>query len=115
MFKSAEIIALAAQKKLLVAESELNRHAIAQELKQIRSATAGVADLIQPGRGRMLLLAPLAGFVLGSGGKPWKGLLKKIVIGWQLFRVAKRLMGALSTRGRGENKMEPPADPAALR
>jgi len=98
-----------------VAESELNRHAIAEEIKQLRSATSGVAGFIQPGRGKMLLLAPLAGFMLGSGGKPWKGLVKKVVIGWQLFRVVKRLAGALSTRLAGQNKPPPPSDPAALR
>ncbi len=108
MLNTAEIKELSAQKRLLVAESELNRHALKNEFGRLRSAAGNLPDLLQPGRSSMLLLAPLAGFVMSSVGKPFKGLLKKAVVAWQLFRVVKRLLSALSTRTPAVEESNPP-------
>jgi hypothetical protein len=91
MLNTAELKALAAQKRLLVAESELNRYALKNEFARLRASTSQLQGVLQPGRSALLLLAPLAGFFLSSDRRPWKGLIKKIVVGWQLFGVVKRL------------------------
>jgi hypothetical protein len=98
MFNPAEIKEFAAQKQLLVAESELNRHAVRNEFARLQSAASDLSGILRPGRSSMMLLAPLAGFVMSSGGARWKGWARKLVVCWQLFRVGKRLLGALASR-----------------
>jgi hypothetical protein len=109
MLNTAEIKALGAQKRLLVAESELNRHALKNELAQLRASASQLQGAL-PGRSALFFLAPLAGFFLSSDRRPWKGLIKKIVAGWQLFGVAKRLWAKLIPPDREikEGRSSPP-------
>lgn len=112
MFNTAEIKELAAQKRLLVAESDLNRHALKNEFGRLRSAAGSASGLVQPGGSTMLLLAPLAGYVMSSAGKPFKGLLQKLTLAWQLFRVVKRVLSALSSPPSQVERRGPSTPPA---
>jgi hypothetical protein len=67
VFGRAELEKLAREKQALVAESELNRLLLRAELQHLRAATAWVSEAArwpQKTGPLLLLLAPLAGFVL---------------------------------------------------
>jgi hypothetical protein len=103
VFGRQELEKLAAQKQALLVESSVNRLALQAELQNLRSATAwlkpltGGAGELAP---RLLLLAPIAGFLLarlsrGSGSwlsraataAKWAGPLYGL---WKRFAAARR-------------------------
>lgn len=88
MFDPAGIDDLARRKRLLAAESDLNRQALRLEFCQVRTSLAGVTELMESGRSlwRVLLVAaPVAGLIVSRKHAKWKGLLNAALAGWQVF------------------------------
>jgi len=70
------------QKKALLLESSLNRRGLQAECQNLRSATAWVGEVAQVSRGLsplLLVLAPLAGFLLARGSRQPDSWLSRIV------------------------------------
>lgn len=89
MFNAAEIEQLSARKRLLAAESDLNRQALRMELGQFRASVAKVEKVIRFGRSAypvVLAASPLAGYFFASKAGPTKSILKSALWGWQLVR-----------------------------
>jgi hypothetical protein len=89
MFNPTEVEELAARKRLLAAESELNRQALKYELGRLRASAAKVEQVFRFGRSAypvVLATAPLAGYFLASRTGPATRILKSAVWGWQLVR-----------------------------
>ncbi len=80
---------LASRKRLLVAECEAHRRAFSLELAQLQSSTAALAQPVKSAMSvsrLLVLIAPVAGFVLGRRKGRSGGWLKMGLLGWQLFR-----------------------------
>src|ERR1051326_1238064 len=93
MFNSAEIEELAARKRLLAAESDLNRQALRAELERVRAWVAKVEKFVRFGRSAypvVLAASPLAGYFFSSKAGPAKSILNSAVWGWQIIRRLKR-------------------------
>jgi hypothetical protein len=77
-----ELDKLNLHKQSLLLESSLNRLALQAELQNLRSATAWVSEVTHASRGLsplLLLLAPLAGFLLARGSRQSDSWLSRIV------------------------------------
>jgi hypothetical protein len=87
MFNPTEVVELAARKRLLAAESDLNRQALKLELSRLRSSAAKVEQVFRFGKSTLVLAtAPLAGFFLAGKAGPAAKILKSAVWGWQVVR-----------------------------
>ncbi len=72
MFGREELDKLSVQKQALLLESSLNRLALQAEIQSLRSATSWAGDATRASRQfapLLLLLAPVAGFLLGRRGR----------------------------------------------
>jgi hypothetical protein len=102
MLRTAEVNELAARKKLLVMESELNRQALQHETVRIqqnlgrwKENTLGAGRTAYPW---LLAAAPVAGwFVTRKAGRV-TGFISKAIIGWRLIRRFMPLLSALRTK-----------------
>jgi hypothetical protein len=89
MFNAAEIEELAARKRLLATESDLNRQALRMEMERVRASAAKVEKIFRFGRSAypvVLAASPLAGYFFASKAGPAKGILKSALWGWQIVR-----------------------------
>jgi len=94
MFNPAEVEELAARKRLLVAESDLNREALKLELSRLRASAAKVEQVFSIGKSAyplVLATAPLAGYFFASKKGPVTNIFKSAVWGWQVVRKLKPL------------------------
>ncbi len=94
MFETARVKELAARKRLLVAESEVNRRLLAVELSRLQPAVEQAEQAFSYGRvvsPLVLTVAAVAGGFLLTKGKSLKGLTAKALVGWQLFKRLKPL------------------------
>lgn len=81
MLGRKELDKLNLQKQALLLESGLNRLAFQAEFQSLRSATAWVSEVTQASRGLsplLLVLAPLAGFLLARGSRQSDSWLSRI-------------------------------------
>ena len=106
MRNAEELSELAARKKLLVMESELNRQALQHETAQIQETLARWKNNTL-GAGRtaypwLLAAAPVAGWFVTKKAGRVTGFISKALIGWRLIRRVMPLMSALSSKGRPE-------------
>ena len=120
MFNASEMRELAGRKRLLVAESELNRQALKLEVYHVQASLAGVTGWLQSGRSvwrGLAVAAPLASLMFARKNGTWRGLLKATLAGWQMFKRFRPLWAAFK-QGRkageqieGRSKTpEPPED-----
>ena len=89
MFNAAEVEELAERKRLLAAESELNRQALLSELSRMRASAEKIERVFRLGKSAyplVLATAPLAGYFLASKTGPVTKILKSAVWGWQLVQ-----------------------------
>jgi hypothetical protein len=89
MFNAAEVEELAARKRLLAAESDLNRQALLSELSRFRASADKIERVFRFGKSAyplVLATAPLAGYFLASKTGPVTKILKSAVWGWQLVQ-----------------------------
>jgi hypothetical protein len=94
VFETARVKELAARKRLLVAESEVNRRLLAVELARLQPAVAQAEKAASIGRAVspiLLTVAAVAGGFLLTKGNSLKGLGAKALVGWQLFKRLKPL------------------------
>lgn len=111
MFDAAEIDELARRKRLLLAESELNRQALKVEWCEIQTSLAGVTGIVQTGSSvwRLLALAtPLASLFVSRRSGKWSSLLKAALAGWQVFNRIQPLWAALKPRREPAPADDPP-------
>src|SRR5262249_35710362 len=109
MFNSAEIEELTSKKRLLAAESDLNRQELMLELSRMRGSAAKFEKVVRFGRTAypaMLVAAPLAGYFFANKAGPAKNILKSAVWGWQLIQRLKPLWD--SWRDSKSSDEEPP-------
>lgn len=81
MFGRTELNRLDLRKQALVLESDLNRFALQAEFRNLHSATTWVGELTQKSRGfapLLLVLAPLAGFLLSRGSRQAHSWLSRV-------------------------------------
>lgn len=89
MFNPAEIEELASRKRLLAAESDLNRQALRLELERWQASLTKLEKVVRFGRSAypvVLAASPLAGYFFTSKAGPVRSILKSAVWGWQLVR-----------------------------
>jgi hypothetical protein len=89
MFNPAEVEELAARKRLLAVESDLNRQALMSELSRLRASAEKVERVFRFGKSAYplaLATAPLAGYFLSSKAGPVTKILKSAVWGWQVVQ-----------------------------
>ena len=89
MFQTARVKELASRKRLLVAESELNRQLLAVELMRLRPTMDQARNALNYGRALSPLLLTVGGIAAGlllTKGDSLKSLLAKVLISWQLFK-----------------------------
>ena len=82
MLGRKELDKLNLQKQALLLESSLNRLALQAEFRNLRSATAWVSEVTRASRGLsplLLLLAPVAGFLLARGSRQSDSWLGRVV------------------------------------
>ena len=120
MSNSSGIKELARRKRLLIAESELNRQALKLEFYHVQASLAGVTGLLQTGRSLwrgLAVAAPLASLMVARKNGTWRGLLKATLAGWQMFKRFQPLWAAFKKgRAAGERMQEgvkPPEPPEA--
>jgi len=92
MFNPTEVEELAARKRLLAAESDLNRQALKLELSRLRASAAKVEQVFRFGKSAypvVLATAPLAGYFFASKAGAAAKILKSAVWGWQVVRKLK--------------------------
>jgi hypothetical protein len=85
----AEMNELAARKRLLAIESELNRQALRHETAHIRQSLGRWKEILGTGRTAyplVLAAAPLAGLFVSRKTGRWAGLITKALIGYRLAR-----------------------------
>src|SRR6266850_4864035 len=113
MFNPAEVEELAARKRLLAAESDLNRQALMSELSQLRASAEKVERVFRIGKSAyplVLATAPLAGYFLASKTGPATKILKSAIWGWQVVQRLKPFWDKWR-----ESKSEPnPPEPEIL-
>ena len=116
VFGRKELDKLNLQKQALLVESSLNRVALQAEIRSLRSATSWVREATSVSRelGPLLvLLAPLAGFLVARGARRVAFLARPGRHGGQVDRTALRLWKSFSS-GRNERRPgSPPPDPDA--
>jgi hypothetical protein len=96
MFDSAALKELAARKRLLVLESELNRQAVEAELRHLRGSLTGMALAMKSGRillRVLLLAAPVAGLVASRKQGRWGRLIRAALAGWRLWKQVETFRG----------------------
>ena len=89
MFNPAEVEELAARKRLLAAESDLNRQALMLEFSHLRASAAKVEKVFRFGTSAypiVLATAPLAGYFFASKAGPVSKIFKSAVWGWQVVQ-----------------------------
>src|SRR5712675_3486606 len=89
MFNPTEVEELAARKRLLAAESDLNRQALMGELSRLRASVEKVERIFRLGKSTypiVLATAPLAGYFLASKTGPVTKILKSAIWGWQVVQ-----------------------------
>jgi hypothetical protein len=82
MLGRKEIDKLNLHKQSLLLESSLNRLALQAECRNLRSATAWVSEVSHASRGLsplLLLLTPVAGFLLARGSRQLDPWLRRLV------------------------------------
>ena len=104
------------RKRLLVAESDLNRQALQVELHHIRTSFTRVSGIVRSGRSltrALLMAAPLATMLVSRrrGRQAQRnGLFKKMLAGYQMFRRFQPLWAAFKAgRKAGEATSRPEA------
>jgi len=114
MFEPAEVEELAARKRLLVAESDLNREALKLEFSRVRASTAKVEQIFRFGKSTypiVLATAPIAGYFLAGKAGAATRILKSAVWGWQVVQRLKPLWD----KWRQSKSAEPkPPEPESL-
>jgi len=112
MFNPAEVEELAARKRLLAAESDLNRQALMSELSQLRASAEKVERVFRIGKSAyplVLATAPLAGYFLASKTGPATKILKSAIWGWQVVQRLKPFWDKWR-----QSKSEPNPEPEIL-
>jgi len=112
MFDAAEMNELAARKRLLTSESELNRQTLRLEFSRMRAYVAGVTDWVHSGRSvwRVLALAaPLAGLLGFRKNGKWRALARAALTGWQVFQRFQPIWTAFRAGLQAGQKRHPPA------
>jgi hypothetical protein len=117
VFEAAQLRELAARKRLLVAESELNRHLLAIELARIRPFAARIEAISRFGRSVPLILAAAlavaGGFFLAKPNS-LRGLISKALIAWQFFNRLKPIWKRWqSRRGKPPPEARSEAEPVS--
>ena len=109
MFGGRELDKLHLQKQALLLESGLNRFALQAEFRNLRSATTWVGGVAKASRGLtplLLLLAPLAGFLLARRSRQSRSWLSRVgaVAKWviPLYRLWKRFSANREQANAGE-------------
>ena len=103
MFGRRELAKLALERQALVAESGLHRLTFQVELQNLRAATAWVSEASrwpQKAGPLLLLLAPLAGFLMAKGSRRPDSWLNKLAVAakwigplytlWKSFSASRR-------------------------
>jgi hypothetical protein len=103
MLGRKELAILDQQKQALLLESGLNRAALQTEVQSLRSATAWVSKVTSASRGMaplLVVLAPLAGFLLARGSRRSHSWLSRMMAlakwGVPVYRLWKRFSGRQS-------------------
>ncbi len=106
MDRGQTVVSLQARKQALLLESRLNRLALQAEWQDLRAATGWVADAAQACRTVkpwLLLLAPVAGVLLGRGFLRSNGLLSRLV---GLFKLIRPLLAVWKTLAGTERRVD---------
>ena len=106
MLDPAAIGALAVRKRLLVEESEAHRRAFPLEVAQLESDATALAQPVKSVLSvsrLMVVVASIAGFLLGRRKGRSGGWLKKGLLGWQLVSRFQPLWAQLRNRSRHSN------------
>ena len=101
MSDTARIEDLATRKRLLVAECEAHRQELKLEFAELESAAAATLAPLQSmfSISRLaLMVAPLAGFMLGRGKRGIGGWMKMALVGWQAFKRVQPLLARFRRR-----------------
>ena len=100
MSKTSAVKELDVRRRLLVAESEVNRPALQIHCSEIQTALSGVSRFIQRGRAisPLLIAGGVVAGVLVARKKPSRGLLGKALAGWQLLQTVKPIWAAFAAR-----------------
>jgi hypothetical protein len=109
VFNTTEIAELTARKRLLTAESELNRQALAMEMSRVRGSFAKSGEAFSVGKSAypiLMVAAPLAGFFMSRGGG-FRGLFDKVLRGWELFQMVKPLWERFRQKSQSEDPSRP--------
>jgi len=106
MLHTTEVDELAARKKLLVMESELNRQALQHETARIQENLARWKEnTLGAGRAAypwLLAAAPVAGWLVTRKAGRVTGFISKALIGWRLIKRFMPLVSVLRTKGPSE-------------
>ena len=89
MLNTSEVNELAARKRLLAMESELNRQALLHEAAHIQQTVARWKEHLGTGRAAypfLMAAAPVAGWFVSRKAGRWAGLMSKALLGWRLAR-----------------------------
>ena len=111
MLGRQELDKLHLQKQSLLLESSLNRLALQAECRNLRSATAWVSEVSHASRGLsplLLLLTPVAGFLLARGSRQLDPWLRRLV-------AAARWIGPLYRLWKGFSASREPQSEAGQR
>ena len=106
MLDSATVEALAVRKRLLVEECEAHRRAFALEVAQLQSDATALAQPVKSALSvsrLLVVVASLAGFLLGRRKGRSGGWFKKGLFGWQLLSRFQPLWAQLRNRPRHSN------------
>jgi hypothetical protein len=106
---------LAARKRLLVAESEMNRRTLQVHCAEVEAAITGVGRFVQKGRTFLPILGVVglvAGMFVARKKNPAKGFVAKALAGWQLLQTLKPVWAGFTARSRPTAEAEaiPPTD-----
>jgi hypothetical protein len=89
MLNTSEVNELAARKRLLAMESELNRQALLHEAAHLEESLARWKEAFSAGRSAypfLMAAAPVAGWFASRKATGWTGLISKGFIGYRLAR-----------------------------
>ena len=101
MSGTSQLARLAARKQLLIAESELNRHLLANDIHRLRSFFGHAGKLASVGGLAAPTLLWIARLVIGwhrPRGDGFKGLLGSLLKGWELVSALEPVWKKFSAR-----------------